>query len=72
MPVGKWPVGGCMTKLDSKTKVGGLPCLPGVYFAQKGGTRLLWGGRIQTVSVPAGWLFSPCLLRRAKSLCSPV
>lgn len=57
-----------MMELDSKSKVGGLPCLPGVYSAQKGGSRSLRGGRIQTVSVPTGWLFSPCVLRRAKSV----
>lgn len=47
VPAGKWRVDGCMMELDSKTKVGGLLCLPGVYFAQKGSTRLLWGGKFR-------------------------
>lgn len=71
MPVGKWPVDGCMMELDSKTKVGGLLCLPGVYSAQKGSTRLLLEGEFR-LCLSQQLLFSPCVLRRAKSLWSPL
>lgn len=67
---GKWPVGGCMMELGSTTQVGGLLCLPDVYFAQKGVLGCSGESEFRLCVCPNWLQFSPSVLRRAKSLWS--